>query len=228
MIERSVSFKKLAVLLLFFIAMVSFIIHYKIYNMANLKSYVLSFGNTAPVIFLVLCTVRPLILLPVGIFSALGGLLFGAFVGTLYTLIGSIIGSVIAYYLARFFGKDLVEKLLNGKYKRLGKKSREHGFYVTFMLRVVPILPFDAVSYICGLSDISMKDYLLGTILGIIPGTFIYSYFGSSLKNVMSKEFFIAILLLVCLALIPLLYKKISKNNLDDIDFENEDNSEIS
>jgi uncharacterized membrane protein YdjX (TVP38/TMEM64 family) len=68
-----------------------------------------------------------------------------------------------------------------------------------------------------------MLDYILGTFLGIIPGTFVYSYFGSSLGNMYSKQFIGSVLLLVMLSLIPLIFKKFSKKDISQeigIEFE--------
>lgn len=197
------------------------LIKYQLYDINKLRNIIGYNKIVAPFIFLILCTIRPLLLLPVGIFSTLGGLMFGALLGTIYTLVGSILGSIIAYFLAKKFGKELVDRLLKGRYSKIKINSKENGFIITFILRVVPILPFDAVSYICGISNIMFKDYLLGTIIGIIPGTFIYSYFGSSLKNIKSKEFYIAILLLLLLSLIPFIYKKYSAK-FKGVEFEEE------
>jgi len=222
--EKSIK-RNVLIILLFLSISLFLLIKYQLYDINKLRSIIGNNKIIAPFIFLILCTVRPLLLLPVGIFSTLGGLMFGALLGTFYTLVGSILGSIIAYFLAKKFGKDLVDRLLKGRYSRIKINSKENGFIITFILRVVPILPFDAVSYICGISNITFKDYLLGTIIGIIPGTFIYSYFGSSLKNIRSKEFYIAILLLLLLSLIPFIYKRYS-TKIKAVEFE-EDNDRL-
>ncbi|MCX7904222.1 MAG: TVP38/TMEM64 family protein [Caloramator sp.] len=222
--ERNIK-KNILFICLFLSISLFLLIKYQLYDINKLRNIVGYNKIIAPIIFLILCTVRPLLLLPVGIFSTLGGLMFGAFLGTFYTLVGSIFGSIIAYFIAKKFGKDLVDRLLKGKYRKIKINPKENGFIITFILRVVPILPFDAVSYICGISNINFKDYLLGTIVGIIPGTFIYSYFGSSLKNIKSKQFYIAILLLLLLSLIPFIYKKYS-TKIKGVEFE-EDNGRL-
>jgi len=199
--------KRIIFVLLFSVISLVFIVYFKLYDISILRKLIESRGILTPIIFLILCSIRPLLFLPVGIFSTLGGLIFGAFLGTVYTLIGSILSSILGYYIARKFGKDLVDKLLKGRYKNIRLTSNKNGFIVTFIMRVVPILPFDAVSYICGLSEIRFKDYFLGTFLGIIPGTFIYSYFGSAVNNVYSKKFLISLFLLILLSLIPLIFK---------------------
>lgn len=216
--------KRIIILGIFIVLVISIVVHYKLYNVSNVRAIVASYGKLAPVIFLALCIIRPVILLPVGLFSVLGGIMFGSFMGGVYTILGSTVGSIMAYYIARYLGRDFIENLMHDKMKKLDVKCREKGFLVTFLMRVIPILPCDVVSYICGLSNIKMFDFVMGTFIGIIPGTFIYSYFGSSLKNVYSKEFIISIVLLILLSLIPLIIKKFYKNEIsEDIGLENEE-----
>lgn len=167
--------------------------------------------------------------MPIGLFSVLGGILFGTVKGTAYTVAGSTIGSIIAYYMARYWGREWVEGLLKGKLKKLDNKCKEKGFTITFLMRVIPILPCDVVSYICGLSDIGIFKYIAGTILGIIPGTFIYSNFGSSLHNIYSWQFVFSIIFLILLSVIPIVIKKFYNKDLTEevgIEFENKKQQE--
>jgi uncharacterized membrane protein YdjX (TVP38/TMEM64 family) len=215
--------KKVAILALFLLVTVFIVVYFRLYDLTNIRRIVSSYGKWAPAFFMLLCVIRPIILLPIGLFSVLGGLLFGYWIGTVYTIVGSTVGSVIAYYMARYWGREWVESLLKGKMKHLDKKCRERGLTVTFLMRVIPILPCDVVSYICGFSNIKMLDYILGTFLGIIPGTFVYSYFGSSLGNMYSRQFILSVLLIVILSLIPLIVKKFSKKDISQeigIEFE--------
>ena len=208
--------KRIIILGIFIVLVISIVVYFKLYNVSNVRAIVSSCGKLAPLIFLALCILRPIILLPVGLFSVLGGIMFGSFIGGTYTILGSTIGSIMAYYMAKYWGRDFIEKLMHNKMKKLDKSCKERGFLVTFLMRVIPILPCDVVSYICGLSNIKMLDFVLGTFVGIIPGTYIYSYFGSSLKNVYSKEFIISILLLILLSILPIIIKKFYKKEISE------------
>lgn len=212
--DKKYDIKKILALFVFLALVIVIVVYYKLYDLSNVRRIVSSYGKSAPFVFLILCTIRPIILLPIGLFSVLGGLLFGSLVGTLYTVLGSTIGSIFAYYIARYWGKEWVEDLLKGRLKKLDNKCKERGFMVTFLMRVIPILPCDVVSYICGLSDINMTEYVLGTFIGILPGTFIYSYFGSSLNNIYSKQFVISIVLLILLSILPFIIKKFYKHDI--------------
>lgn len=225
--DKSINDRKFISIIVFIASAVIIVVYYRLYDLSAVRNIVSSTGKWAPFVFIILCVVRPIVILPIGLFSVLGGLLFGAFTGTVYTIVGSTIGSVIAYYLAKLWGREWVESLLKGKFQRLDEHCRNKGFSVTFIMRVVPILPCDVVSYICGLSEIRLTHFILGTFLGIIPGTFIYSYFGNSLNNLYSKQFIISVILLLLLSILPFFLRKKSNNNLNHdigIDFEEKSN----
>lgn len=222
-VDKQNNIKKIIILSIFLIVVVAVVVYFKLYDLKNVEKIVKSYGKLAPIIFLILCVIRPIILLPIGLFSVLGGIMFGSLKGTVYTVIGSTVGSIIAYYLAKYWGREWVETLLKGKLKKVDEKCKEKGFTITFLMRVIPILPCDVVSYICGLSDIDIVKYTLGTILGIIPGTFVYSNFGSSLHNIYSKQFIFSIIFLILLSVIPLFIKKFYNKTLSKevgIEFE--------
>lgn len=212
--DKSINARKIISIVIFIASAAIIVVHYRLYDLAEVTRIVSSTGKWAPMIFMVFCIIRPIVILPIGLFSVLGGLMFGAAIGTIYTVIGSTIGSVIAYYLAKLWGREWVEGFLKGKFKSLDDHCKNKGFTVTFLMRVIPILPCDVVSYIGGLSEIKLTDFILGTFLGIIPGTFIYSYFGNSLNNLYSRQFIISVILLLILSIIPIFLKKSSKKDL--------------
>lgn len=230
MINKEYNTKKFISIIGFIVFVIIIVFYFRLYDLKNVKMLVSSYGKAAPFIFLILCTIRPILLLPIGLFSVLGGILFGAILGTVYTVVGGTIGSIIAYYMARYWGRDWIEALLKGKIKKIDKKCEENGFIVTFLMRVIPILPCDVVSYICGLSNIKIWEYIVGTFLGIIPGTFVYSYFGSSLDNIYSKQFILSVVFLILLSVLPFIIKKfnVSTKNLGIEVNESEENIDMS
>lgn len=164
------------IFLSFIILMISMVVYFKLYNLNNVQQIISSKGRLAPIIFFILCILRPIMLLPIGLFSVLGGIMFGAIKGTILTVLASVIGSVIAYYIALFLGADFFVSYFGKSINKYNLENK-NAFKITFLMRVIPILPCDFVSYICGLSKINLFKYILGTFLGIIPGTYIYSSF---------------------------------------------------
>ena len=114
--------------------------------------------------------------LPGAVLSFAGAVLFGAYEGTLYTWIGATIGATLAYGMARVLGRDFVERLFGGRFAAFDQRIREHGFTGLLLIRLVPIFPFNAVNFGCGLVGVRLRDYVLATAIGILPGTFVYQF----------------------------------------------------
>ncbi|HYF75200.1 MAG TPA: VTT domain-containing protein, partial [Candidatus Nitrosocosmicus sp.] len=149
-------------------------------SLHQLRAVIESFGGMAPIIFILMCTARGLVFIPCGLLSALGGLLFGPVQGTLFTLIGLTAGSVITFYLARVLGKNWAQQVMGHRYDQYEGYISRDSFYSIFLMRVIPVLPFDAVSCIAGISRAGAGKYILATLSGSLPGVFIYVYFGDS------------------------------------------------
>lgn len=174
----------------------------------EIRAAIQSAGPMAPLLYLLIYSIAPTFFIPGWIISVAGGLAFGVLWGTVLTVVGATIGGAIAFFVARSLGRDFVARLLKGKFAALDDQAAAHGFQVIFFLRLIPLVPFDALDYIAGLSKIGARDYILGTFLGIIPGTFAYVYLGSALADIYSYQFAGAVGLLILLALIPIFYKR--------------------
>jgi uncharacterized membrane protein YdjX (TVP38/TMEM64 family) len=173
-----------------------------------IQAAIQSVGPLAPMFYLILYSIAPVFFVPGWIITIAGGLAFGAVWGTALTVVGATIGATLAFYVARYLGRDFVARLLKGKFKALDDQAGRHGFQVIFFLRLIPLVPFNVLDYVAGISKIGARDYILGTFLGIIPGTFAYVYLGSSLTHIDSWQFASAVGLLILLAIVPLLYKR--------------------
>lgn len=182
---------------------------------AKVKEFILSFGALAPVIFIGLYAARAVILvIPVGVMSLAGGLAFGKWLGTLYILIGATIGSCLSFLVARYFGRSFIESfqwLHKGRIKKFDEKAADEGFKLILFVRLVPLFQYDAVNFGAGLSNIKLRDFALASFIGMIPGGFINALLGSSLENIISWQFFLALGAFVLLMFIPLIYKKLKK-----------------
>jgi uncharacterized membrane protein YdjX (TVP38/TMEM64 family) len=114
--------------------------------------------------------------LPGTVLSFAGAVLFGAYEGTLYTWIGATIGATLAYLMARVLGRDFVERLFGGRFAAFNRRVQEHGFTGLLLIRLLPLFPFNAVNFGSGLAGIRLRDYVLATAIGIVPGTFVYQF----------------------------------------------------
>ena len=167
-----------------------------------MQNFIEQFGDYAPIIFLLLASILPILLFPPGIFSVIGGLLFGFTKGAILTIIAAIIYTNIMFLISRYFARNKIENFLE---KRLTLKQFNRIFglkdnkLATFLIicRLIPILPNSVVSYSYGLTRISFKHYFIANLIGLIPGRLIWLNFGSKLNNIWSLEFLMAAVLIV-------------------------------
>jgi uncharacterized membrane protein YdjX (TVP38/TMEM64 family) len=130
----------------------------------------------ARLIYVGVYIVGTMALLPGTVLSFAGAVLFGAYEGTLYTWVGATVGATLAYLMARLLGRDFVERLFGGRFAAFDQRIREHGFTGLLIIRLLPVFPFNAVNFGCGLTGIRLRDYVLATAIGILPGTFVYQF----------------------------------------------------
>jgi uncharacterized membrane protein YdjX (TVP38/TMEM64 family) len=131
---------------------------------------------TARLIYVIVYIVGTVLLIPGTVLSFAGAVLFGAYEGTLYTWMGAVVGSTLSFLVARLLGRDFIEGLFGGRFTAFDQRIREHGFTGLLLIRLLPIFPFNAVNFGCGLTSIGLRDYVLATAIGIVPGTFVYQF----------------------------------------------------
>lgn len=139
-------------------------------------------GFWGPIAYIVLYTIRPLILFPGSVLTGMSGLLFGPFLGILYTAIGANLSAVFAFLLARYFGGSFVSKTDSGWMSKYNKKLEENGFVTILIMRLI-YLPFDLVNFGAGLTSIKLRDFVAGTILGTLPGSLTFVLLGASFTD---------------------------------------------
>lgn len=110
-----------------------------------------------------------------------GGAIFGALGGTLYNWIGATLGATGAFFLARSLGKDAVRSFLGSRAGALDSMAGASGFVGLLRLRLIPVVPFNALNFGAGLAGMRARDYVAATAIGILPGTAVYTYFADSL-----------------------------------------------
>ncbi|MBI4641485.1 MAG: TVP38/TMEM64 family protein [Candidatus Tectomicrobia bacterium] len=178
-------------------------------------------GNrSAPPLFILLYAVGCVVAIPGSILTIVAGGIFGTLWGGIYTVMASNLGAGLAFFMAKLLGREFVESFTRGRLKAFDEEAAKHGLRVIFTLRLIPLFPFNAINFGAGLSGIRYRDFLIGSIFGMLPGTFIYTYFADSLINGDPASSQKAILhtilsasLLILLSLVPMFYKKL-KNRL--------------
>ncbi|HXU32082.1 MAG TPA: TVP38/TMEM64 family protein [Thermoanaerobaculia bacterium] len=147
--------------------------------------WIASLGLWAYPAFIALFALGTVLAIPATLLLALGALLFGLWGGFWTGAVGATLGATLAFCLARGAGRPNVEARLakHPRWRRIDADLGRHGAIAVLLLRLLPILPFTVLNYVCGLSSIRLRDYVGATAFGILPGAFVYVYAAATLKD---------------------------------------------
>jgi uncharacterized membrane protein YdjX (TVP38/TMEM64 family) len=130
-----------------------------------------------------------------------GGYVYGPWLGTLVNMTGTLIGSATAMWLARRFGRPLVQRWVSPEWlDRLDGLAKRRGPAVFFLIFLFPFLPDDAACFVAGLSPLPLGELLLLVLFGRLPGVFIPNWLGAHATEMNARQWIIIILLMVPIA----------------------------
>ena len=167
-------------------------------NPRTLKIEVMAWGVWGPIAYILLYAVGPSFLVPGAVMTIAGGLTFGALWGALWSLVGAELGALIAFGAGRFLGRGFVERIVGSRFHHLCERLARAGFYIILYLRLVPLIPYNALNLLAGASPISFQDYFWASAIGLIPGTILFAFLGDALWHPATPRFFVAIGLILC------------------------------
>ncbi len=140
-------------------------------------------GPWAPVLYMLIYAIGVCLFLPGTLLTGLGAAIFGAYWGFLYVWIGAMLGASAAFFIGRTLGREFAASLIGDRLKKYDDAIERNGFATVLYLRLV-YFPFTPMNFGMGLTKVRFKDYFFGTGLGIIVGTFIFTFFIGTLKEV--------------------------------------------
>ncbi len=178
-----------------------------------IRTWIQGYGALAPLVYMLIYTIAPVLLLPGLPITIAGGILFGPFWGVVYTISSSTLGACVAFLAARYIARDWVEeKLRSPRWRRLDQSVEEHGWKVVAFTRLIPLFPFNLLNYAFGLTRIKFLHYALATFVFMLPACIAFIVFSSSLPDLIrgriSLSFVAGIGLIILVALIPAFYKR--------------------
>lgn len=142
-----------------------------------------SAGLWAPLMFVIIYVVGVCLFLPGTLLTALGAAIFGPYWGFLYVWTGAMIGAGFAFLIGRYLGRDFAASLVGDRLKRFDDAIERNGFATVLYLRLM-YFPFTPMNFGMGLTKVRFQDYIAGTGLGIMVGTFIFTFFVGTIKKV--------------------------------------------
>lgn len=124
----------------------------------------------APLLVLGTFVLGTLLVVPVTLMIAVAVLVFGPVEGGIYAALGSLLGAGVTYWLGQLFGRGTVRRIAGSRLDRLSRELGKRGVLAVTTVRVLPVAPFTIINLVAGATHISLRDFLLGTVLGMGPG----------------------------------------------------------
>ncbi len=174
--------KKILKLVLVFSLLLMLIYIYRYFGISqiltkeNVALYLKPYGNLIPVVYLSLFVIAMVLYIPASIFLITIGTILPPFYGCLLGLIGCYISSMILFLIARKFNLKGIEKKFGNKWQTFNQKIQQDGFLYMTLIRSTSVFSFSMICYASGITSIKTKDYIKGTIIGVIPQIIIYCY----------------------------------------------------
>jgi uncharacterized membrane protein YdjX (TVP38/TMEM64 family) len=140
-------------------------------------------GFWAPLVFMLVYALGVCLFIPGTLLTGLGAAIFGAYWGFLYVWVGAMLGASAAFWIGRTLGREFAASLVGDKLKKYDEAVGRNGFATVLYLRLV-YFPFTPMNFGMGLTKVRFWDYFFGTGLGIIVGTFIFTFFIGTVKEV--------------------------------------------
>ena len=182
---------------------------------ASIERWVAEFGAWGPIIFMAAFAAATTLALPGLIFTLAGGALFGPYWGPFLSVTGATIGSTVAFLIARYVAADWVAQRLGERLARLIEGVEAEGWRFVAFVRLVPLIPFNALNYALGLTRIRLSHYVLATYVCMIPAGIAYSYVGYAGREALAggessiQAGIIALALIAAVAFVPRLIRRL-------------------
>jgi len=217
--HRRRAFFKAGLFLLFIVAAIG-VVRYsplKQYLTAEaLQQFLNAAGLWAPLVFILVYAGGVCLFIPGTLLTGLGAAIFGAYWGFVYVWFGAMLGASLAFFIGRFLGREFAASLIGNRLQKYDDAIRRNGFATVLYLRLV-YFPFTPMNFGMGLTSVGFRDYVFGTGLGILVGTFIFTFFIGTLKEIwvsgdweqlLSFKVFFSIALFVFSFFIPKMIKR--------------------
>ena len=146
----------------------------------NALQWIDNLGAIAPIAFILIYIIATVAFLPGSILTLGAGVVFGIIEGSIYVFVGATIGATLAFLVGRYLARGWISKKIAGnqKFSAIDRAVGNEGLKIVLLTRLSPVFPFNLLNYGLGITRVSLKDYVLGSV-GMIPGTIMYVYIGS-------------------------------------------------
>jgi uncharacterized membrane protein YdjX (TVP38/TMEM64 family) len=143
--------------------------------------WILGLGWRGYVIFVALYVAACIFFVPGSILTLGAGALFGPVIGSMLVSVAATLGATAAFLVGRYLARDWVAQRIarHATFKAIDRAVAEEGWKIVGLTRLSPVFPFNLLNYAFGLTQVSLRDYILASWIGMMPGTVMYVYIGS-------------------------------------------------
>ncbi|MCL4501429.1 MAG: TVP38/TMEM64 family protein [Deltaproteobacteria bacterium] len=183
---RKTALIKAAILAVFVVAAILAVRYTSIKDfltVARLGGLLEAAGWWAPLAFILIYAAGICLFIPGTLLTTLGAAIFGPYWGFLYVWIAAMLGATGAFLIGRYLGREFAASLIGGRLRKYDDAIERNGFATVLYLRLV-YFPFTPMNFGMGLTKVRFRDYFWGTGLGILVGTFIFTFFVGTVKEV--------------------------------------------
>ncbi len=152
----------------------------------DLLEWVHDQGRWGQAVFVLAYILATVAMVPGTILTLGAGLIYGLVHGVALVVAGSVLGAWAAFGVGRTVGRSAMEKRAadNPKFAAIDAAVADHGFKIVLLTRLSPIFPFNLLNYLFSVTKVRSRDYVLGSLIGMFPGTVMYVYFGTAVKSI--------------------------------------------
>lgn len=155
-----------------------------------------------PIVAVTLVFMASIAAVPLSVIIIIAAVAYGPMLGPLYVVIGAEIGAAISFALGKYLGHAALQRFAGEKVSVLSHQLGKNGMISVFIIRLIPAAPFAIVNMVAGASHIRMRDFLVGTVLGMIPGIVMITLFVDQIVAAVQVPGWRSILLVVVVLLL--------------------------
>ena len=140
-------------------------------DVLQLLDWLDSLGIWGPLLFIMIMMLVVMLVLPGIMFTAGAGFVFGLVEGTVYVVVGTTLGAGLAFLIARYLFGDRASQfvLRRARLRLVSEELTPHGWKIVLLTRLVPFFPYKLSNYFFGLTQFSLRGFMGGTFVGVIP-----------------------------------------------------------
>ena len=144
-------------------------------------AWIRGLGPAAPFVFVLLYVIACVLFLPGSVLTLGAGAVFGVTRGIVTVWIAATLGAAAAFLVGRYLVRAWVARRIaaSPKLQALDATVTREGWMIVLLMRLSPVVPFNLLNYAFGATRVSLRDYVLGSAVGMLPGTMVYVYLGS-------------------------------------------------